>query len=72
MSRSGTYYLERQRVLLPSRHRPRYWFDASKSHQRPIYHLPELMGADGPQNRVITVEEEDRVPYETDCQVCTE
>lgn len=72
MSRSGTFYLERKRILMPVRHRPKHWFGNSMSHQRPVYPLPELLGEDGPQDRVITVAEEERVAYEPDCDICVE
>ena len=71
-SRSGTFYLERKRILMPRRHRPKHWYGASKGHRRPVNHLPELMGDDGPQDRVITVAEEERIPYERDCDTCTD
>jgi len=61
---SGTYYLERKKILSGRRHRPKHWYKASVSHRRPVVVLPELLGTDGPQDRVITLPEEERRAYE--------
>jgi len=64
VSRSGTFYLERQKILLAKRPRPIHMFKTLRSHRRPVNHLPELKQPDTPQQRVITQKETRRVPYE--------
>jgi hypothetical protein len=60
MSRSGLDFLERQRIFIPHRHRPRHYRWAAKSHYRPVRPLPELVGPDEVEDRVKTQAEEDR------------
>lgn len=60
MSRTGLHFLERKRIFIPRRYRPRHQTYVARSHYRPVRPLPELLGPDNVVNRVLTQREEDR------------
>jgi hypothetical protein len=71
MSRSGLDFLERQRIFIPRRHRPRHQKWAAKSHTRAVRPLPDLVGPDEVEDRVKTQAEEDREAYtDGNCDAC--
>ena len=64
MSRASMAFLQRQRIFIPQiQHMPKFGACCLLSHQRPIKPARGLLGADHPDNRVITQREGDRVPY---------
>lgn len=64
MSRSSMEFLKRQRVFEPIvQHMPKLAGCCLLSHKRPILPAVGLVGADHPQNRMVTQKEADRVPY---------
>lgn len=70
MSSSSLGYLERKRIFLPLRQRPLFAPGASKVHTRPVRHLPDLLGADHPADRLLSQTEADRIPYEGAATCC--
>ena len=66
MSRSGRFFLERQRVFIPRRHRPKHEANVQRSHFRPVRPLPELVGPDTVEDRVLTQPEEEREAFDSE------
>lgn len=67
-SKSPDQYLRRSQLRpgLPEPH-PRYPFRGLASHFRPeVEHLPRLLPPDSPDQRVLTVSQEERQAYESD------
>lgn len=62
-SRSSIPFLQRIKLLSARRNEPPYEVNASKSHQRPVRPLPDLLPEDSPAHRVATQVEADREAY---------
>ena len=56
--------LNRKKIIMGQRRRPRFQTDALHSHTRPVNHLPQLLPSDDVATRIKTQEQKDRVPYQ--------
>jgi len=63
ISRSSAGFLERSRIVAPQRHRSKFFGHNLLSHFRPVVPLPCLVEADGPDEHVVAVPDEERQPY---------